>query len=509
MASASDAIPSRLAGEHSRRRDASHPWSRAPWLPTETSGLLELIRSRLDEPVLQRLACLLRSGQPQTRSSVEAVLPPLLVGLIGLAARPGKESRVAEVFEAIDESLLERLATALDPSGLECTQALGRQAMNRLVGPAAAARLVARAARYAQLDTTAARALLETLTPVVLAAAKSQMRARAARVEGLSAPAALPADASHQPIRALEPPCLPPDSALPEARGSSAPFRKHWVAAAVSLAWCLLLGYWALSPMSPIRRAAVFPKATSAALSLSNVGAQVEYAGVVDNELSRARVLEMLADRVGESNLVGELRIDARVPPPPWLGALDSVLSLARQPGVDLLLRGSRVDVTAASLNDGAGIVHRLRALWGDHLAIGLRDRRIDPMRLAELDTGAPLADLETMLGAWVIHFSPDSDEVPAAHRPLIRRVAHLMDRLPEGAVVDVCGHTDDTGDAGVNLTLSQVRAESVREALIDAGANPARLRVRGYGSQRPVAGNERPHGRSMNRRIEFVLRRD
>ncbi len=130
-------------------------------------------------------------------------------------------------------------------------------------------------------------------------------------------------------------------------------------------------------------------------------------------------------------------------------------------------------------------------------------------MWLAELDTGVPLADLETMLGAWVIHFSSDSDEVPAGHRPLIRRVARLMDWLPEGTVVDVCGHTDDTGDAAVNLTLSQVRAESVREALIDAGANPARLRVRGYGSQRPVAGNERPKGRSLNRRIEFVLRRD
>ena len=506
MASAYDAIPSGSASEQPRRRDASHPWSRAAWLPTETSGLLGLIRSRLDEAVLQRLACMLHSGLPQARSSVEAVLPPLLVGLIGVAARPGKARRVAEVFEAIDESLLERLATALDPSGLECTQALGRQAMNRLVGHAASSRLVSRAARYAQLDNAAARALLETLTPVALAAAKIQMRARGAGSEGL---AALPADAPYQPVRALEQTYLPPASGLPAARGSSAPLHKHGVAAAVSLVWCLLLGYWALSPMSQIRRPAMFQNATSAALSLSNVGAQVEYAGVVDNEFSRARVLEMLADQVGENNLVGELRIDARLPPPPWLGALASVLSLARQPGVDLLLRGSRVDVTAARLNDGAGIVHRLRASWGDHLAIGLRDRRIDPMRLAELDTGAPLADLETMLGAWVIHFSPDSDEVPAAHRPLIRRVAHLLDRLPEGAVVDVCGHTDDTGDAAVNLTLSQVRAESVREALIDAGANPARLRVRGYGSQRPVAGNDRPHGRSMNRRIEFVLRRD
>ncbi|WP_139557275.1 OmpA family protein [Methylotetracoccus oryzae] len=508
MASAYDAIPSGSASEQPRRRDASHQWGRAAWLPTETSGLLGLIRSRLDEAVLQRLACMLHSGLPQARSSVEAVLPPLLVGLIGVAARPGKARRVAEVFEAIDESLLERLATALDPSGLECIQALGRQAMNRLVGHAAASRLVSRAARYAQLDNAAARALLETLTPVALAAAKSQMRACAAGSEGLSAPAA-PADAPYPPLRALERPYLPPDSSLPAARGMSAPFRRHGVLAAVSLAWCLLLGYWALSPMSPIRRPVVFQKATSATLSLSNVGAQVEYAGVVDNELSRARVLEMLADQVGENNLVGELRIDARVPPPPWLGALASVLSLTRQPGVDLLLSGSRVDVTAASLNDGAGIVHRLRALWGDHLAIGLRDRRIDPLRLAELDTGAPLADLETILGAWVIHFTPDSDEVPSAHRPLIRRVAYLMDRLPEGVVVDVCGHTDDTGDAAVNLTLSQVRAESVREALIDAGANPARLRVRGYGSQRPVAGNDRPHGRSMNRRIEFVLRRD
>jgi OOP family OmpA-OmpF porin len=83
------------------------------------------------------------------------------------------------------------------------------------------------------------------------------------------------------------------------------------------------------------------------------------------------------------------------------------------------------------------------------------------------------------------------------------------MQFLPEGAVIEVRGHTDDAGDAQVNELLSRVRAESVREALIDAGAPPSKLRAEGYGSQRPVASNSRPEGRVLNRRIDFHVAHD
>ncbi len=67
-------------------------------------------------------------------------------------------------------------------------------------------------------------------------------------------------------------------------------------------------------------------------------------------------------------------------------------------------------------------------------------------------------------------------------------------------------GHTDYVGKAAYNVKLSQRRAESVREFLIKAGIDAARLDAVGYGDAKPIGPNTNPKGREMNRRVAFTI---
>lgn len=80
-----------------------------------------------------------------------------------------------------------------------------------------------------------------------------------------------------------------------------------------------------------------------------------------------------------------------------------------------------------------------------------------------------------------------------------------FLERFP-GRQVEIEGHTDNVGAAGYNLGLSQRRAESVRESLIQRGIGPGRFTIRGFGQGRPIASNLTAAGRQQNRRVEIIV---
>jgi OOP family OmpA-OmpF porin len=71
---------------------------------------------------------------------------------------------------------------------------------------------------------------------------------------------------------------------------------------------------------------------------------------------------------------------------------------------------------------------------------------------------------------------------------------------------VEIAGHTDNYGTDEYNQSLSQRRADSVREYLISKGVQADSLRSTGYGEAQPVASNETEFGREQNRRVEFRI---
>ncbi|MCQ2608189.1 MAG: OmpA family protein [Bacteroidales bacterium] len=95
------------------------------------------------------------------------------------------------------------------------------------------------------------------------------------------------------------------------------------------------------------------------------------------------------------------------------------------------------------------------------------------------------------------------------AKRTIKHSLVTILNEFPQ-IVVEIGSHTDSKGNENYNLKLSQKRAESVVNYLIECGIEPERLRAKGYGESMPIAPNEtedgddNPEGRSKNRRTEF-----
>lgn len=86
--------------------------------------------------------------------------------------------------------------------------------------------------------------------------------------------------------------------------------------------------------------------------------------------------------------------------------------------------------------------------------------------------------------------------------------LAQVVDALVRNGLprVRVEAHTDNRGDKAANLKLTEERARAVVDHLVKAGIEPARLEAAGLGDAQPIAPNLMPHGRELNRRVEFIL---
>lgn len=70
-------------------------------------------------------------------------------------------------------------------------------------------------------------------------------------------------------------------------------------------------------------------------------------------------------------------------------------------------------------------------------------------------------------------------------------------------SIIELSGHTDNRGNPQKNLTLSEDRANAVRDYLISKGIDGDRIIAVGYGQERPIASNDTEEGRQLNRRTE------
>ena len=112
--------------------------------------------------------------------------------------------------------------------------------------------------------------------------------------------------------------------------------------------------------------------------------------------------------------------------------------------------------------------------------------------------------ELARLLEASRIEFDPGSDQISSSKAALLDLTARAAADCP--GTLRVEGHTDNTGSAAINESLSRRRAEAVRAALIQRGVAPSRLIAAGYGPARPIGDNATEEGRALNRRIEIRI---
>ena len=96
------------------------------------------------------------------------------------------------------------------------------------------------------------------------------------------------------------------------------------------------------------------------------------------------------------------------------------------------------------------------------------------------------------------------ADLNPGASRNLDQLVVFLTDH-PERRV-EIDGYTDNVGTDSFNLSLSERRADTVRNVLVNRGIDSSRIVTRGYGKDFGVASNVDSGGRQLNRRVEIVI---
>ncbi len=112
---------------------------------------------------------------------------------------------------------------------------------------------------------------------------------------------------------------------------------------------------------------------------------------------------------------------------------------------------------------------------------------------------------LATIVAVSPISFEQRSVEITPESQATLEQVIALLNENPE-VRVQVGGHTDSSGDPETNEVLAQDRADSVMASLVAAGIEERRLEAVGYGDSQPIASNELPDGRALNRRIEFLI---
>ena len=87
---------------------------------------------------------------------------------------------------------------------------------------------------------------------------------------------------------------------------------------------------------------------------------------------------------------------------------------------------------------------------------------------------------------------------------PELKRIAKIIQSKNLKVVIE--GHTDNVGEDTANLTLSEQRANAVKEFLVKEGCNPSQLSTKGFGKTKPLAPNDTDKGRAKNRRVELKL---
>lgn len=156
----------------------------------------------------------------------------------------------------------------------------------------------------------------------------------------------------------------------------------------------------------------------------------------------------------------------------------------------------------------------------GDHAAIGAvvgalgggaygqyMDQQEAAMRQATVGTGIGLerqGDNLLLNMPSSITFSVDSSTIQPSFMPALDNVASVLSQYSE-TIVEIIGHTDDTGSDTYNLALSDRRAESVARYLSGRGLTQ-RMITTGVGESSPIATNATPEGRAQNRRVEVKI---
>ncbi|MDB6091756.1 MAG: cell envelope biosis protein OmpA [Gammaproteobacteria bacterium] len=176
---------------------------------------------------------------------------------------------------------------------------------------------------------------------------------------------------------------------------------------------------------------------------------------------------------------------------------------------------GALTGAVAGMLTGGDARQHRKNALIGAGIGAlaggatgNYMDRQEGKLRAQLQGTGVSVVrngnDI-TLKMPGNITYRTDSADLQANFYNVLNSVVLVLKQYDK-TIVEVAGHTDNTGAADYNRALSERRATSVAQYLESQGINTQRVMTVGAGEDHPIAPNTTPEGRQANRRVELTL---
>lgn len=245
---------------------------------------------------------------------------------------------------------------------------------------------------------------------------------------------------------------------------------------------------------------------TTAKLGLEQANGKVAVSGQLPSAEEKTRLWDALVATFGAGNLSGDLTVDPATLPAGWLDKLITALPELKADGLKLGLDGERLSIDTSGMDDAQrhALSDRLRQYFGGMEITGLWDRAA--AALAGLKSGFNADDLVKALNLMNVYFDTGSASITRDSLETLGNASKAIAQAPEGTRIEVGGHTDNTGDAAANQTLSQQRADAVVARLGELGVGSAQLSAKGYGQDKPRADNGTEDGKAQNRRIEFSV---
>ncbi|MDQ8051344.1 OmpA family protein [Luteibacter sp.] len=272
----------------------------------------------------------------------------------------------------------------------------------------------------------------------------------------------------------------------------------------------LYLGYSKQQPVTaPAETRAPVPAATveqvDPRLRIDNTDGKVAVTGQLASEPEKTRLMEALRAAFGGGNVSGDITVDTTTAPARWMDKLIALLPELKASGIKLGFDGDKLQVDTSALPEDQRIAlsHRLRTEFPSLRMSGLWDKAM--AALSMLKAGFTSDDLVKALNLSTIYFETGSAKITGDSMETLVKAAEAIKAAPAGTRIEIGGHTDNSGDAAINMAVSQQRAEAVKTNLVELGVAAEMLDARGFGQDKPVADNATEEGRAQNRRIEFT----
>ncbi len=252
------------------------------------------------------------------------------------------------------------------------------------------------------------------------------------------------------------------------------------------------------------------PNLTFAPLSILRNGNGFTLSGDLPDLNVKTGLLDALRGAFGpDINITDNLNIKAGVNAPDF-AVLGSVLKAAVDiPDFNFDLNGDTLTLTGTAPSEDvkANVEAAAKAAWPNVKIVNNIQVAAAPTSPAPAPAGqcANLqADITGLLGT-PINFQTDGFTLAPASQPQLTQIADRLKACPDPRV-SVVGHTDSSGNDAINIPLSGNRAKSVADYLVSQGVAADRVTSKGVGSAEPIASNDTPDGKALNRRVDITV---